>query len=92
MPGLQLEVALGHRGVAVVQVDGQPADHLGVGEQEAAQRGRAVAAFIFRSPEVDGFDHRDTVQHKRILTQAYADADPPACGRPPRPAAGFAPG
>jgi 2-polyprenyl-6-methoxyphenol hydroxylase-like FAD-dependent oxidoreductase len=34
--------------------------------------GRALAAFIFRHPEVDGFDHRDLAQHKRILTDAYA--------------------
>ncbi|MDG6108507.1 FAD-dependent monooxygenase [Dactylosporangium aurantiacum] len=36
--------------------------------------GRAMAAFIFRGPMVDGFDHRDTAQHKRIVTQAYAGA------------------
>ncbi|WP_433466954.1 FAD-dependent monooxygenase [Spirillospora sp. CA-128828] len=37
-------------------------------------RGRALAAFIFRSPEVDGFDHRDTGRNKRILAEAYAGA------------------
>lgn len=36
--------------------------------------GRAMVAFIFRGPMVDGFDHRDTAQHKRIVTEAYADA------------------
>jgi 2-polyprenyl-6-methoxyphenol hydroxylase-like FAD-dependent oxidoreductase len=36
--------------------------------------GRPMAAFIFRGPMVDGFDHRDTAQHKRIVTQAYAGA------------------
>lgn len=35
-------------------------------------RGRALAAFIFRSPAVDGFNHRDLSLHKRILTDAYA--------------------
>jgi 2-polyprenyl-6-methoxyphenol hydroxylase-like FAD-dependent oxidoreductase len=34
--------------------------------------GRALAAFIFRHPEVQGFNHRDLAQHKRILTDAYA--------------------
>ncbi|TMR23463.1 monooxygenase [Nonomuraea turkmeniaca] len=34
--------------------------------------GRALAAFIFRHPAVEGFDHRDLAQHKRILTDAYA--------------------
>jgi 2-polyprenyl-6-methoxyphenol hydroxylase-like FAD-dependent oxidoreductase len=34
-------------------------------------RGRAVAAFIFRSPVVEGFDHRDIEQHKQIITRAY---------------------
>ncbi|GAA3250406.1 FAD-dependent monooxygenase [Nonomuraea helvata] len=37
-------------------------------------RGRALAAFIFRAPAVEGFDHRDTEQHRRILADAYADA------------------
>jgi 2-polyprenyl-6-methoxyphenol hydroxylase-like FAD-dependent oxidoreductase len=35
-------------------------------------RGRALAAFIFRSPAVEGFNHRDIEQHKRLLTDAYA--------------------
>ncbi|MDR8407511.1 FAD-dependent monooxygenase [Nonomuraea sp. 3-1Str] len=35
-------------------------------------RGRALAAFIFRSPAVQGFDHRDIEQHKRIVTDTYA--------------------
>ena len=37
-------------------------------------RGEALAAFIFRGPAVAGFDHRDTEQHKRIVTEAYAGA------------------
>ncbi|WP_436763716.1 FAD-dependent monooxygenase [Streptosporangium sp. V21-05] len=37
-------------------------------------RGDAVAAFIFRGPAIDGFDHRDTEQHRRIVTEAYAGA------------------
>jgi 2-polyprenyl-6-methoxyphenol hydroxylase-like FAD-dependent oxidoreductase len=35
-------------------------------------RGRAIAAFMFRAPEVADFDHRDLDQHKRILMDAYA--------------------
>ncbi|MEV7803628.1 FAD-dependent monooxygenase [Microbispora sp. NPDC088329] len=43
--------------------------------------GRAVAVhptspgafFLYRSPEEPGFDHRDTEQHKRMLTDAFAD-------------------
>jgi 2-polyprenyl-6-methoxyphenol hydroxylase-like FAD-dependent oxidoreductase len=35
-------------------------------------RGRALAAFIFRSPALEGFNHREITQHKRILTDAYA--------------------
>lgn len=35
-------------------------------------RGEAGVAFIFRHPAVPNFDHRDSVQHRRILTQAYA--------------------
>ncbi|MFC8797953.1 FAD-dependent monooxygenase [Promicromonospora sp. NPDC057138] len=34
--------------------------------------GRALAAFIFRHPEVTGFDHRDLAQHKRVLTDIYS--------------------
>jgi 2-polyprenyl-6-methoxyphenol hydroxylase-like FAD-dependent oxidoreductase len=37
-------------------------------------RGDALVAFIFRSAEVAGFDYRDTQQHKRIVTDAYAGA------------------
>jgi 2-polyprenyl-6-methoxyphenol hydroxylase-like FAD-dependent oxidoreductase len=37
-------------------------------------RGNALAAFIFRSPAIAGFDYRDTAQHKRIVADAYADA------------------
>ncbi|GIF50690.1 2-polyprenyl-6-methoxyphenol hydroxylase-like FAD-dependent oxidoreductase [Asanoa ferruginea] len=35
-------------------------------------RGAALAAFIFRSAPVSGFDHRDLSQHKQIVRQAYA--------------------
>jgi len=34
--------------------------------------GRSLAAFIFRSPAIEGFDHRDIAQHKRIVIDAYA--------------------
>lgn len=34
-------------------------------------RDEGGVAFIFRA-EVDGFDHRDTAQHKQIVTEAYA--------------------
>ncbi|MFF5204910.1 FAD-dependent monooxygenase [Streptosporangium sp. NPDC000396] len=37
-------------------------------------RGHALAAFIFRSPTITDFDYRDTEQHKRIVTNAYASA------------------
>lgn len=37
-------------------------------------RGDALAAFMFRHPEVAGFDHRDTDQHKRLLVDAFAEA------------------
>ncbi|WP_433345055.1 FAD-dependent monooxygenase [Microtetraspora malaysiensis] len=36
-------------------------------------RGHAVAAFMFRSPALPGFDHRDTEQHKRLVTTTFAD-------------------
>ncbi|PTL78793.1 FAD-dependent monooxygenase [Vitiosangium sp. GDMCC 1.1324] len=36
-------------------------------------RGSPLAAFIFRSPAVPDFDHRDTAQHKRLLMATYAD-------------------
>jgi 2-polyprenyl-6-methoxyphenol hydroxylase-like FAD-dependent oxidoreductase len=35
-------------------------------------RGRALACFIFRSPAVAGFNHRDIEQHKRMVLDAYA--------------------
>ncbi|MFE9206423.1 FAD-dependent monooxygenase [Micromonospora sp. NPDC007230] len=34
-------------------------------------RGSALAAFIFRGPMVDDFDHRDLAQHKRLVLGAY---------------------
>jgi 2-polyprenyl-6-methoxyphenol hydroxylase-like FAD-dependent oxidoreductase len=37
-------------------------------------RGNALAAFMFRSPEIADFDHRDTGQHRRLLASAYAGA------------------
>jgi 2-polyprenyl-6-methoxyphenol hydroxylase-like FAD-dependent oxidoreductase len=33
----------------------------------------ALAFFAFRSPKVPDFNHRDTEQHKRLLSAAYAD-------------------
>ncbi|MBO3746385.1 FAD-dependent monooxygenase [Streptosporangiaceae bacterium NEAU-GS5] len=33
--------------------------------------GGPLAFFAFRSPEVAGFDHRDTLQHKRMLSDAF---------------------
>ncbi|HEU5416474.1 MAG TPA: FAD-dependent monooxygenase [Streptosporangiaceae bacterium] len=35
-------------------------------------RGRAVAAFMFRSPALPGFDYRDTGLHKRLVTATFA--------------------
>ncbi|WP_133850965.1 FAD-dependent monooxygenase [Labedaea rhizosphaerae] len=35
-------------------------------------RDKALVAFIFRAT-LDGFEHRDPAQHKRIVTEAYAD-------------------
>lgn len=35
-------------------------------------RGGAMVAFMFRSPAVPDFDHRDTAQHKRLLAEAFA--------------------
>lgn len=35
-------------------------------------RGDALVAFIFRGAEIAGFDYRDTQQHKRTVTDAYA--------------------
>jgi 2-polyprenyl-6-methoxyphenol hydroxylase-like FAD-dependent oxidoreductase len=37
-------------------------------------RGAALAAFIFRSTPVAGFDHRDLSQHKQIVMRAYEGA------------------
>ncbi|MEU8378310.1 FAD-dependent monooxygenase [Streptosporangium sp. NPDC048865] len=37
-------------------------------------RGDALAAFVFRGPAIDGFDHRDTELHRRIVAEAYAGA------------------
>jgi 2-polyprenyl-6-methoxyphenol hydroxylase-like FAD-dependent oxidoreductase len=37
-------------------------------------RGGALAAFFFRSPAAPGFDHRDTLQHKRLLAEAFEGA------------------
>lgn len=34
-------------------------------------RGKALVAFIFRGGLVDGFDHRDMAQHKRMVADAY---------------------
>ncbi|HJT90746.1 MAG TPA: FAD-dependent monooxygenase [Mycobacterium sp.] len=36
--------------------------------------GRAIAAFMFRAPEIANFDHRDLDQHKRLLNSVYAGA------------------
>ncbi len=35
-------------------------------------REKALAYFMFRAPAVPGFDYRDTAQHKRMLTGAFA--------------------
>jgi 2-polyprenyl-6-methoxyphenol hydroxylase-like FAD-dependent oxidoreductase len=37
-------------------------------------RGRPIAAFMFRAPQIPHFDHRDLDQHKRLLCAAYAGA------------------
>jgi 2-polyprenyl-6-methoxyphenol hydroxylase-like FAD-dependent oxidoreductase len=37
-------------------------------------RGRPIAAFMFRAPQIPHFDHRDLDQHKRLLCDAYAGA------------------
>ena len=34
-------------------------------------RGKAIAAFIYRSPAVAGFDYQDIAQHKALLAEAY---------------------
>jgi 2-polyprenyl-6-methoxyphenol hydroxylase-like FAD-dependent oxidoreductase len=35
-------------------------------------RGHAMAAFIFRYPAFEGFDHGDIEQHKQLITDVYA--------------------
>ena len=35
-------------------------------------RGRALVAFIFRGRPAEGFDHRDTAEQRRVVTEAYA--------------------
>ena len=35
-------------------------------------KGRPIAAFMFRAPQIPQFDHRDLEQHKRLLCDAYA--------------------
>jgi 2-polyprenyl-6-methoxyphenol hydroxylase-like FAD-dependent oxidoreductase len=35
-------------------------------------RANALAAFIFRREPIDSFDYRNTAQHKRVVTAAYA--------------------
>lgn len=73
-----------HRGVyvATVPLDG-PVDHPhdvllyntpGRLVSVHPGHGTAMAAFVFRSPAVADFDHRDTGQHRRLLTAAFADA------------------
>ncbi|MFE0654597.1 FAD-dependent monooxygenase [Streptomyces sp. NPDC059534] len=37
-------------------------------------RDKALAAFIFRSCAIDGFNHHNTEQHKRIVVEAYTGA------------------
>jgi 2-polyprenyl-6-methoxyphenol hydroxylase-like FAD-dependent oxidoreductase len=37
-------------------------------------RGTALAAFMFRAPEIPGFDYRDTAQHRRLLEEAFRGA------------------
>ena len=39
-------------------------------------RGVSLAAFMFRGPVVSDFDYRDTEQHKRLLTGAFANRVP----------------
>jgi 2-polyprenyl-6-methoxyphenol hydroxylase-like FAD-dependent oxidoreductase len=66
--------------VATMPLDGPAANQRDVVLHNAPGRlasihpvhGRALAAFIFRHPGVAGFNHRDLVQHKRILTDVYA--------------------
>ncbi|WP_051467990.1 FAD-dependent monooxygenase [Actinomadura oligospora] len=66
--------------VATMQLDGPSDDpdhvviHNAPGRMASVHpvHGRGLAAFIFRHAEVEGFDHRDLAQHKRILADAYA--------------------
>jgi len=37
-------------------------------------KGRPIAAFMFRAPQIPQFDHRDLDQHERLLCDAYAGA------------------
>ena len=37
-------------------------------------RGSALAAFMFRSAEIPGFDHRDVARHRRLLEQSFEGA------------------
>lgn len=37
-------------------------------------RGRAIAAFIYRSPQVPGLDYRDSTRHKQLVTDAFDGA------------------
>jgi len=73
-----------HLGMYVATMPlGEPVDHLGdvllyntPGRLLSVHpsRERAMVAFIFRGGTIDGLDHRDAEQHKRIVTRAYADA------------------
>jgi 2-polyprenyl-6-methoxyphenol hydroxylase-like FAD-dependent oxidoreductase len=74
---------VGHLGlyVATMRLDHMVGDERAVLLHNAPGRlvglhpvhGNTLAAFIFRHAAVPGFDHRDTAQHRRILTEAYAD-------------------
>ncbi|KAB2381877.1 FAD-dependent monooxygenase [Actinomadura montaniterrae] len=73
---------VGHAGlyVATMQWDGRAADQRDVVLHNTPGRlvsvhpvhGRSLAAFIFRSPAIEGFDPRDVEQHKRIVIDAYS--------------------
>jgi 2-polyprenyl-6-methoxyphenol hydroxylase-like FAD-dependent oxidoreductase len=66
--------------VATLPLDGETATELVMyntpGRAVAIHpaKGRPIAAFMFRSPEIPQFDHRDSDQHKRLLVAAYAGA------------------
>ncbi|KAA9380481.1 monooxygenase [Microbispora cellulosiformans] len=47
--------------------------HNAPGKAVAVSPMSAGAFFLYRSPAEPGFDHRDTGQHKRMLTAAFAD-------------------